>query len=170
MAGFQLNHVALSGNLVRDPELRTTPTGATVCDLRIAANERIKDGENWTDRPMYFSVTIWRGTGEWVARNLHKGDAIAVTGRLQWREWEKDGQKREAVSIVADAIMPRTATTTSPPRENPDIRQAHSDIPADTTGLPEPTPVYGDPDDDDVPFAHDASYFEWEPWHAHENR
>jgi single-strand DNA-binding protein len=159
-----LNHVALSGNLTRDPELRTLPSGTTVCDLRLAVNDRTKDGDNWIDKPGYFNITIWKGMGEWVAGNLKKGDGLAVTGRLRWREWEKDGNKREAIDVVADAIMPRTGTSgSSTPRENPSVRQAHTqdtDIPVDTDDL---QPVYGTPDSDDVPFRAEPYRFEFDP-------
>jgi single-strand DNA-binding protein len=147
--------VTLSGTLTRDPEVRTIPSGATVCSLRIASNERVKDGDQWTDKPGYYNITIWKGIGEWVGRTLHKGDEIAVSGRLRWREWEKDGNKREAIDITADSIMPRqrsTDGTSSQPRENPNVRQAHqqdTDIPVDTSDI-SPTD-YGDPEDD-VPF------------------
>lgn len=153
MARFTINHATLSGNLTRDPELRTLPSGTPVCSLRIASGERIKnDNGDWDDRPMYFNVSIFGGSGEWVARNLRKGDGIAVSGRLRWREWEKDGQRHESVEISADAIMPRAASSASGPvRESPEIRQAHTDIPADSSDLPEPAPVYGNPDDD-LPF------------------
>jgi single-strand DNA-binding protein len=107
MPGFTMNTVCLSGNLTADPELRHLPSGTALCKLRVAVNERVKDGTGeWSDRAMYFDVTVWSGIGEWVAGNLSKGDGIAVQGRLQWREWEKDGVKRQAVDIVAESIVP----------------------------------------------------------------
>ena len=152
MPGFVLNHVALSGTLTRDPETRTIPSGANVCTLRIASNERIKDGDNWTDKPGYYNVTIWKGVGEYIGRTLHKGDEIAVTGRLRWREWETDGKKREAIDIVADSVMPRPRNTdgnsNSSSGSSSPVRTNETDIPADD---PSPTPVYGDPEDD-IPF------------------
>ena len=151
MPGFVLNHVALSGTLTRDPETRTIPSGANVCTLRIASNERIKDGDNWTDKPGYYNITIWKGVGEYIGRTLHKGDEIAVTGRLRWREWETDGKKREAIDIVADSVMPRPRNTdgnssSSSGSSSSPVRTNETDIPADS-----PTPVYGDPEDD-IPF------------------
>jgi single-strand DNA-binding protein len=105
--GFSINTVTISGNLTRDPELRSTQGGTSVCQLRIAHNDRRKDqsGE-WVDVPYYFDVTIWSGQGEWVARNLSKGAGITVQGKLKWREYEdKDGNKRQAVDITADNIF-----------------------------------------------------------------
>jgi single-strand DNA-binding protein len=151
MPGFTLNHVTLSGTLTRDPETRTIPSGTTVTTLRIASNERVKDGDQWTDKPGYYNITIWKGMGEWVGRTLHKGDEIAVSGRLRWREWEKDGNKREAIDITADSIMPRQRdnnSSSSGGSSSSPVRTNESDIPIDT---PDITPVYGDPEDD-IPF------------------
>lgn len=109
MSGFVINTVSISGNLTRDPELRSTAGGTPVCGLRIASNERFKNSvtNDWEDRPGYYDITIWKGLGEWVAGNLHKGDQIVVHGRLKWREWQdKDGNNRQAVDITADSIVP----------------------------------------------------------------
>ena len=107
MSGFDINHTTISGNLTRDPELRT-PTGAQpVCSIRIAHNERYKNtAGDWADRAQYFDVTIWGGLGEWVASNVASGDKVVVAGRLRWREWGEDGAKRQAVDITADSIIP----------------------------------------------------------------
>jgi len=104
--GFTINTVTLSGNLTRDPELRNL-TNTSVTDLRIASHERVKDRDgNWSDRANYFDVTIWGGQGEWLSKNIRKGDSVVVKGRLRWREWESDGVKRQAVDIVADDVIP----------------------------------------------------------------
>jgi single-strand DNA-binding protein len=102
-----INRVVLVGNLTRDPELRHTPSGTAVCKLRIAVNTRQKDqasGE-WRDKPNYFDVTVWGNQGESCAQYLSKGRPVAVDGRLDWREWEQDGQKRQAVEIIADTVQ-----------------------------------------------------------------
>lgn len=107
MAGFDINTIALSGNLTRDPELRSTNSGTAVASMRIAANNRRKQGETWIDEPMFFDVTIWSGMGEWVSKNVKKGDRVVVQGRLMWREYtDKDDNKRQAVSITADSVVP----------------------------------------------------------------
>ena len=95
-----INRVVLVGNLTRDPELRHTPSGTSVCKLRIAVNTRIKDPSTsqWTDKPNYFDVTVWGNQGESCAQYLAKGRPVAVDGRLDWREFEaKDGSKLQAV-------------------------------------------------------------------------
>jgi len=103
-----INSVVLVGNLTRDPELRATPSGTSVCSLRVAVNDRVKDpttGE-WGDKPNYFDVDVFGGQGERCAQYLSRGRQVAVSGRLRWREWEtQEGQKRQAVSIVADNVQ-----------------------------------------------------------------
>ena len=107
MAG-SINRVVIVGNLTRDPELRATPSGTSVCSLRVAVNDRVKDqatGE-WGDKPNYFDVDVFGGQGERCAQYLSKGRQVAIEGKLRWREWEtQDGQKRQAVSIMADNVQ-----------------------------------------------------------------
>src|SRR5271167_2994423 len=102
-----INRIVLTGNLTTDPDLRSLPSGTSVCNLRIACNTRRKssDGE-WVDKPNYFNVTVWGAQGESVARYLSKGSALAVDGRLEWREWEaEDASKRQATQIIADSVQ-----------------------------------------------------------------
>jgi single-strand DNA-binding protein len=107
MAG-SINRVVLVGNLTADPELRALPSGTSVCQLRVAVNDRIKDrttGE-WTDYANYFDVSVFGGAGENCAKYLAKGRQVAVDGRLRWRQWEsQDGQKRSKVEVVADSVQ-----------------------------------------------------------------
>ena len=101
-----INRVVLVGNLTKDPELRHTGGGTPVCSLRIAVNGRKRDeGGNWADKPNYFSVSVFGNQAESCAQYLAKGRPVAIDGRLDWREWEKDGIKREAVEIVADSVQ-----------------------------------------------------------------
>ena len=108
MAATNINRVVLTGNLTRDPELRSTPSGMSVCSLRIASNTRRKNQAtgDWEDKPNFFDVTVWGAQGENCARFLSKGRPVALDGRLEWREWEtQEGQKRQSVEIVADAVQ-----------------------------------------------------------------
>ena len=108
MAATNINRVVLTGNLTRDPELRSTASGLSVCSLRIASNTRRKNQAtgDWEDKPNFFDVTVWGAQGENCARFLSKGRPVALDGRLEWREWEtQDGNKRQAVEIVADAVQ-----------------------------------------------------------------
>lgn len=142
MAGFSINTVVISGNLTRDPELRTLPNGTAVCEIGVAVNERIKDPSGqWTDRPNYFDVTIWSGMGEYIARSCHKGDGITVEGRLRWESWEKDGQTRSKVKIVANSVVPRKDGGGGGGQGGGGF-SGRSDIPVDTDDFrPAPTPV-----------------------------
>jgi single-strand DNA-binding protein len=103
---MNINNVVITGNLTRDPELRTIPSGTSVCELGVAVNERVKDSSGaWTDRANFFNVTVWGKSAENCAQYLSKGRGVAVSGRLRWESWEKDGQKRSAVKIVADMVQ-----------------------------------------------------------------
>ncbi len=100
-----INRVVVTGNLVRDPEMRQAGE-TSICSLRIAVNGRRKVGGEWTDVPGFFDVTVFGKQGESVGRYMAKGKPIAVDGRLDFREWEdKEGQKRSAVGIVAESVQ-----------------------------------------------------------------
>ena len=108
MAATNINRVVLTGNLTADPELRSLPSGTSVCSLRVACNTRRKNGATgeWEDKPNYFNITVWGAQGENAARYLSKGRPVAVDGRLEWREWDaQDGTKRQAVEIIADSVQ-----------------------------------------------------------------
>ena len=101
-----INRVILTGNLTKDPELKTLDSGFAICSLRIANNTRKKEGENWVDKANYFDVTIFGRSGENAAKYLAKGRSVAIDGRLEWREWEdKDGNKRQSTEIIADNVQ-----------------------------------------------------------------
>jgi single-strand DNA-binding protein len=103
-----INRVIVTGNLTRDPELNNLPSGTAVCDLRIAVNGRRKDQQSgdWVDKPNYFNVKVWGPQGENAAKFLAKGRAVAIDGRLDWREWEdQQGNKRQSVDIIADTVQ-----------------------------------------------------------------
>jgi single-strand DNA-binding protein len=103
-----INSVIVIGNLTRDPELKATPSGTSVCSLRIAVNDQVKDqasGE-WVEKANYFTVDVFGRQAETCAQYLTRGRQVAVSGRLRWRQWEtQEGQKREAVSIAADRVQ-----------------------------------------------------------------
>jgi single-strand DNA-binding protein len=108
VAATNINRVVMTGNLTADPELRSLPSGTSVCKLRIACNTRRKNGSTgeWEDKPNYFDVTVWGAQGENAARFLSKGRPVAIDGRLEWREWEaQDGSKRQATDIIADSVQ-----------------------------------------------------------------
>ena len=161
MAATNINRVVMTGNLTADPELRSLPSGTSVCKLRIACNTRRKNGSTgeWEDKPNYFDVTVWGAQGENAARFLSKGRPVAIDGRLEWREWEsQDGTKRQATDIIADSVQflgsRDDASGGGGPiesRASGDGASTGSDVPVDERDF-QPAPVAGAAGDDDIPF------------------
>ena len=156
MAATNINRVIVTGNLTRDPELRSTPSGMSVCSLRIASNTRRKDNSTgeWVDKPNYFSITVWGAQGENCARFLAKGRPVAIDGRLEWREWQsQDGGKRESVEIVADAVQFLGGRDDMGGGGAAGGFTPRSDVPADASDFaPQPVGARSDAADDDIPF------------------
>lgn len=100
-----VNQVTLMGNLTRDPEVRQTPNGQSVCSFGLALNRSFKgaDGQ-WQEATDFVDVVAWAQLGERVAQYLHKGSRVFVQGRLQYRSWEQDGQKRSKLDVVANDV------------------------------------------------------------------
>ncbi|MEA2132130.1 MAG: single-strand DNA-binding protein [Solirubrobacteraceae bacterium] len=155
MAATNINRVVLTGNLTRDPELRSLPSGMSVCNLRIASNTRRKGASGeWEDKPNYFSVTVWGAQGENCARFLSKGRPVALDGRLEWREWQgQDGAKRESVEIVADSVQFLGGRDDAQGGGGNGFTP-QSDVPVDNRDFqPVAAPAAGGgPADDDIPF------------------
>jgi single-strand DNA-binding protein len=102
-----LNKVFLMGNLTRPPELRYTPSGTAVADLRLAVNRNYttQSGEK-RDEVCFLTVVVWGKQAESCGEYLDKGSQIFVEGRLQTRDWEgKDGQKRSVTEVVAERVQ-----------------------------------------------------------------
>jgi single-strand DNA-binding protein len=96
-----LNKMMIIGNLGADPELRYTPSGKAVTNLRVAVNDRSKgpDGE-WVEETMWIGVEVWEQAAERLAEQLRKGNKIYAEGSLRAREYEaRDGQKRTALEL-----------------------------------------------------------------------
>jgi single-strand DNA-binding protein len=150
MAATNINRIVLTGNLTRDPELRTTQSGTSVCSLRVACNTRRRDASGeWVDKPNYFDVTVWGAQGENCATYLQKGRPVAIDGRLEWREWEDpQGNKRQAVDIIADSVQFLGSREGG---ENGGRVPPQTDVPADTSDF-ESAPAGTKSGDDDIPF------------------
>lgn len=105
MANF--NRVLLMGNLTKDPELRYTPQGVAVANLRLAVNRkfRAKTGELKED-VCFITAVVWNKQAETCNQYLHKGSALFVEGRLQSRSWEDNaGQKRNVIEVRAERVQ-----------------------------------------------------------------
>lgn len=103
MRGF--SKAIITGNLTRDPELRTTPNGSSVCGFSVAVNRTYRDanGEQKED-VSFIDCTAWNRLGEVIAQYAKKGTGVLVSGRLDQRSWEDktDGKKRSRVEIVVE--------------------------------------------------------------------
>jgi len=100
-----LNQVILMGNLTRDPELRQTPNGNSVCSFSLALNRSYKDSnDEWQEATDYVDIVAWGQLGERINQYLAKGRRCLVQGRLQSRSWEQDGQKRSKVEVLANDV------------------------------------------------------------------
>lgn len=139
-----MNKVILIGNLTRDPEVRTTASGTSVCSFSIAVNRRFSNqqGEKVTD---FFNIVAWRQLGELCGKYLAKGRKIAVVGELQTRSYDaKDGTKRNVTEIIADDIEFLT------PRGQQEGGGGYSERPS---AQHEPAPEgFTEIEDDELPF------------------
>ncbi len=138
-----LNKVLLIGNLTRAPDLRYTPSGTAVADLRMAVNRNYttQSGEK-REETFFVNVVVWGKQAESSGEYLDKGSQIFVEGRLQTRDWEgKDGQKRSVTEVVAERVQFLSRTKGG---------GAGAPAPAAAPAFAEEAPAGGG--DDDVPF------------------
>lgn len=107
MAPINLNRVTMIGNLTRDPDTKSLPSGTVVCKLRVACNTRRKTASgDWETKPNFFTVVTFGATAENCDRYLHSGRPVGIDGRLEQREWDNpEGGKREVVEIIADSVQ-----------------------------------------------------------------
>lgn len=151
-----VNQVTLMGNLTRDPELRQTPNGQSVCSFSLALNRSYKgsNGE-WQEATDYVDIVAWANLGERVAQYLTKGRRCLVIGRLQSSSWEQEGKKRSKVEVIANDVtfLDSRGADSSGNESGP------SDSPASEKPASKPTKdeVVEDVDDepinlDDIPF------------------
>jgi single-strand DNA-binding protein len=94
-----LNVITLVGNVVADPTSRATNTGKTVATVRLAVNNPLNDKE-----VLFINVDTWEKQADFVAKFVKKGSMVSAVGRLKQDEWEKDGVKRTAYSVVAERV------------------------------------------------------------------
>ena len=153
---MNINRVVLTGNLTRDPDMRSTPGGLTICKLGVACNTRKKNSQtgSWEEKPNFFRVTVFGAQAENCGQYLKKGRAVAIDGRLEWSQYEYEGQKRESVDIIADSVQflggRDDAGGGNGNGFSSSASVAESDVPIDTGDF-ETAPVGGGADDD-IPF------------------
>lgn len=129
-----MQRITIIGNLVADPETRTTPSGVTVCTFTIAVNRRFanSDGERQTD---FFRINAWRQLGEVCAKHLAKGRKVAVVGELQARLYDaKNGEKRMSLDVAADEVeflTPAEKAETKPQKKTKENSDGYDQTPND---------------------------------------
>lgn len=103
---MSINKVIISGNLTRQPELRQTNGGFSILSMGMAVNDRRKNQQTgeWEDYANFVDVTVLGKRAESLSRILNKGMKVVVEGKLRWSQWEKDGQKRSKLEVIADDI------------------------------------------------------------------
>ncbi len=149
-----LNKVFLIGNLTKDPEVRYTPSGSAVSDVRMAVSRKFKlaNGQE-KEETCFVTVTVWGRQAETVGEYLRKGSPVFVEGRLKLDEWEKDGQKQSRLGVVAERVQflgsPRRGEVGDAPASSE--RRGRSAPAAPEPEADEPPPAGGG-DDDDLPF------------------
>ena len=121
------NHVTITGNLTRDPELRFTPSGQATTNFAVAVNRRwqSRQSQEWEEATSYFDVVCWGQLAENTAQSIGKGARVVVTGRLDQRSWEnQEGERRSKIEITADEVAPSlrwaTMTITKNERRGPE--------------------------------------------------
>ncbi len=149
---FSLNRAEVLGNLTRDPEVRTLPSGQTVCSFAVATNRRWKDKDgNMKEDTQYHEISVWGRLGELASQMLSKGKKVYIEGRLQTSSWEgNDGVKRNRTEIVADNFIPlapkeggsfdKSTTNTGPAKTSKKTEEKTESNAADEINL------------DDIPF------------------
>ena len=141
-----MNKAILVGRLTRDPELRTTGSGVSVCSFTIAINRRFKNAEGGYDAD-FINCVAWRQQAEFVAKYFAKGRMIGLCGSIQPRNYDKAGQKVYVTEVVADEVsfVEGKGQSDSPMQTTPSNYTNTASFGADDGFIPMPA-------DDDLPF------------------
>ena len=145
-----LNRVLLIGNLTKDPELRYTPGGTPVANLRLAVNSSFKDQAGQRkEETCFVTVVVWSRQAETCNQYLKKGRPVFVEGRLMYRSWEAEGKTRSTMEVRADRVQflgppPGASRGEAAPEPVEAVRAEPTDV--------EPVPESGRATDEDVPF------------------
>jgi single-strand DNA-binding protein len=99
-----INKAILLGNLGRDPELMHTKKGTAVCNLSVATEHRVKNGESWEKATEWHRVTVWGKQAELAAEYLSKGRQVYIEGRIRTEKYEQEGQTKYSTKVVAELV------------------------------------------------------------------
>ena len=145
-----MNRVILAGNLVADPETRTTSSGLSQCNFRIAVTRRFANSQGVRESD-FFTIVCWRQTADFAARWFHKGMRVIVEGSVQNRSYDaQDGSKRYVTEIIADNVEfggNRNDDAGAPRTNNPPPSAAQTPSPAGNA-----PGGFVEVDDDELPF------------------
>ena len=135
-----LNKVFLIGNLTRDPELRYAPSGAPVATFGLAVNRRFvtQHGER-KDEVCFVRVVVFGKQAESCSQHLNKGRLVFIEGRLQYRAWEQEGQRRSTLDVIADRVQ-----FLGGPRVTPDIEPGAEPLKEEFPEAPEESELKSD--------------------------
>jgi len=141
-----INVVALAGNTVADPTVRSTNSGKKVSTFRLAVNNPLNDKE-----VLFIDVDTWEKQAEFVEKHVKKGSLLSVVGRLKQDLWEKDGQKRSSISVVAEKLnFVNSGKKKNDSSESADEEEAQQPAPkASTKSFSKPAPKKAASDEDD---------------------
>lgn len=143
-----LNQVILIGNAGKDPDVRTLDGGIRVATFTLATSTggyKKQDGTDVPERTQWHNIVCWRSLADVCEKYVHKGDRLTILGTIQYRDYEKDGQKRHATDIVAYDLL-LSGRGTDNPNARPPVTAADAPREADFPHMP---PGQAD---DDLPF------------------
>ena len=147
-----LNHITLMGRMVRDPELRSTQSGTPVCSFTLACDRDFKTKDSGEKETDFIDCVAWRSTAEFVSKYFTKGRMMAVTGRLQIRDWvDKEKNKRRSAEILVDnAYFGDSKPKDEPPEPVPFADEGFGGFPG--AGLPPGFDPFCAPSGEGIPY------------------
>lgn len=153
-----INRVFITGNLSRDPELRTTASGSAVLSFCVAVVDYVENRQTgeWEDRPNWVDCTLFGSRAQAISGYLHKGSKVAIDGRLHWSQWERNGEKRSKLEVIINDIQflsPREGAQGAPQQPQyqqpaPTYQQTAQQPPQQPQAAPQQRYTY----DEDIPF------------------
>lgn len=167
---MSINKVLITGNLTRDPELKSTTGGTSVLTFGVAVNDRRRNPQSgeWEDFANFVDCVIFGARADSLSRFLAKGTKVAIEGKLRYSSWERDGQRRSKLEIVVDEIeflSPRSQGGQGSPAPRQQYSQADPNgyaapapaqqsyaAPAPQPTAPVQAPPSADVYDEDIPF------------------
>ena len=158
---MSINRVNISGNLTRDPELRSTAGGTQILSFGVAVNERRRNAQTgeWEDVPNFIDCVVFGQRADALSRFLSKGSKVAIEGKLRYSTWEtKEGQRRSKLEVVVDEVEflsrnQQQASAAPAPVQQPSAPTYAAPAPQAAAPAPQaPAAPAADVYDEDIPF------------------